>query len=158
MKLSIKLFIFSMFLLFISCENNDNSAPENNSFSYLEMNSTSKPKDDTVSTIPTDYTNLICLKKHSELKGNLIIKDLDFFNSNRSTNQLTILELSQPFILECQDGKKISANQVILYFEEAKNIEQYLGNMVLAIGEVSQSSSTNNKFPLQMNVIRLQPI
>lgn len=158
MKLSGHSFVFFSFFLLTSCENQNSSVPENNNFSYLEKNQETKPKEDTTTTTLTDYTNLTCLKKHSELKGNLIIKEFDFSNNNKEFNKLTILELAQPFLLECEKDEKISSNQVILQFEDDNNIDLYLGNMVIAIGEISKSSSTNNKFPLEMKVIRLQPL
>lgn len=147
-----------VFIIISSCKNSTSPLPENNNFSYLEINANNKIDEDTNISNITDYSNLICFKKHSEIKGNLITSDVKIIQNSQSLTKKMILNLGQPFTLECNDNKKISSNYVILNFENDRNMELYLGNMVLVIGEISKTQGDNNKFPLEMNVIRLQPI
>ncbi len=144
---------FIIILLLFSCKNEQDSAPENNSFSYLESKNNQTEQQGTAQQpgTPSDQASFTCPKIHTELIGDIITKNTgtDYVKSN-------VLSLSTPYTLECSNNNKLTVGEIILNIPAELNADQYMGGTVIAIGEIGKSSANNSTLPVEMNVIRLE--
>lgn len=159
MRTIISMYLILLSIFTISCNQEGVNLPDNDQFSYLDTNQSQNEEIiDKKEIKPLDLSQLKCDKIHTELIGNILLKSVNSQNDINEEKKKVILELTQPYQLKCENNDVIIANFVALKFENEINLDQYIGSTVLSIGEVKKSDNNNNDYPLEMNVIRIEPI
>lgn len=156
MNFNIHLISYILFISCISCNQSNSDLPENNSISYLDsITLTNTVNKDNIQANKLNYSDINCFKSHINLKGNIFFKDFDF---EQKQERKYIIQLSQSITLNCDNNQQIQSDQVLLNSENVINFEQYLGYTVVVIGELQKSKRFSNQIPLEIQIIRIEPM